>query len=74
MQKLRELNTTKPGLKQILKVGLCVGKKRTQLQNRKLQMRRVTGKGKYIVKGGNYPHKNMISKPSIVVRVLMQHI
>ena len=37
-----------------------------QLESRKLQMRRLTSKGKHTV--GNHPHTNMISKPAIMRR------
>ena len=37
-------------------------------------MRRLTGKGKHIVKVGNHPNTNMISKSAIVrIRIQMQH-
>ena len=35
-------------------------------------MRKLTSKGKHIVKVGNHPHTNMISKPAIMRRVQMQ--
>ena len=31
-------------------------------------MRRLTGKGKYIIKVGNHPYTNMIPKPALVRR------
>ena len=34
----------------------------------KLQMGKLTGKGKHTVKVGNYPHINMTSKPAIMSR------
>ena len=37
-------------------------------------MEKLTCKGKYRVKVGNYPNTNMISKPSILRRVKMQDI
>ena len=47
-------------------------KRRPQLEIRKLQMRRLTGKGKRTVKVGNHPHTNMISKPPIGVPIVAQ--
>ena len=35
-----------------------------QLETRKLCMGKLTSKGKHIVKAGNHPHTNMISKPA----------
>ena len=49
-------------------------KKRPQLEIRKLQMEKLTGKGKHIVKVGNHQHTNVISKPAIMRRVQMQVI
>ena len=43
-------------------------KKRPQLETGKLQMEKLTGKGKHTVKVGNHPHTNMISKPATVRR------
>ena len=43
-------------------------KKRPQLEIRKLQMRRLTGKGKHRVEAGNDPHTNMTPKPAIMGR------
>ena len=43
-------------------------KKRPQLETRKLQMGKLTGKGKHTVKVGEHPHTNMISKLPIVRR------
>ena len=37
-------------------------KKKTQLQTRKSQMRKLNGKGKHTVNVGNHPHTNMIYK------------
>ena len=49
-------------------------KRRPQLERRKLQMGKLTSKGKDTVKVGNHPHTN-ISKPTIVRRgVQMQDI
>ena len=45
-----------------------MGKKRPQLETRKLKIRRLIGKGKHIVKIGNHPNTNMIPKSSIVRR------
>ena len=67
-QKLREFSTTKSVLQQILKEILYLEKKRSQLETRKLQMGKLTGKGKHTVKVGNYPHINMTSKPAIMSR------
>ena len=47
-------------------------KKRPQLEIRKLQMGKLTGKGKHIVKVGNHQHTNVISKPPIIRGVQMQ--
>ena len=49
-------------------------KKRPQLETKKLQMGKLTGKGKEKVKVGNHPHTNMISKPAIIRSVQMQDI
>ena len=46
-------------LKEILQAG---GKKNTQLETRKSQMRELNGKGKHTVNVGNHPHTNMIPK------------
>ena len=35
-------------------------------------MTRLIGKGKHIVKVGNHPHTNMVSKPSIMRRGRVQ--
>ena len=43
-------------------------KKRPQLETRKLQLRRFTGKYKYLVKVGNHRYINMMPKPAIVRR------
>ena len=43
-------------------------KKRSQLERRKLQMGKLTSKGKHTVKVGNNLHTNMISKPAIMRR------
>ena len=43
-------------------------KKRPQLETRKLQMGKLTSKGKHTAKVGNYPHTIMISKPTIMRR------
>ena len=40
--------------------------KRPQLETIKLQIRRLTSKGKYTEKVENHPHKNMLSKPAII--------
>ena len=37
-------------------------------------MEKLTGKGKYIVKVGNHPHRNIISKQGTVRRAQMQDI
>lgn len=37
-------------------------------------MEKLTGKGKYTVKAGNHPHRNIISKPEIVRRAQIQNI
>ena len=47
-------------------------KKRPQLETKILRMTRFTSKGIHIVKVGNHPHTNMISKLGIVSRVQMQ--
>ena len=65
-QKLREFSTTKPALQQTLKE--LSRQKRPQPETRKLQMRRLTSKGKHRVKTGNDAYSN-ISKPAIVRRV-----
>ena len=44
-------------------------KKRSQLETRKSQMGKLTGKGKHKVTVGNQPQTNMISKPATVRRV-----
>ena len=41
-------------------------KKRPYLETIKLQVGKLTGKGKHTVKVENHPHTNMISKPAIV--------
>ena len=66
-QNLREFGTTKPALQQILKELVCMEKKTPQWETRKLQVSRLTSKGKHIVKVGNHPYTN-ISKPAIVRR------
>ena len=43
-------------------------KERPQLDTRKLQIEKFTGKGKHTLKVGNHTHTNMISKPAIVSR------
>ena len=43
-------------------------KKRPQLETEKLILRRLTSKGKHIVKVGNHPHTNMLPKPEILRR------
>ena len=43
-------------------------KKRPQLETRKLQMGKLTSKGKHTAKVGNYPHTIMISKTTIMRR------
>ena len=48
-QKMREFSTTKPALQQLLKELLYAGKKRLQLETRKLQVGKFTGKGKHTV-------------------------
>jgi len=40
-------------------------KEKPQLETRKLQMGNLTRKGKHMVKAGNHPHTNLISKPII---------
>ena len=45
-----------------------MGKKRPQLETRKLQISRLTSEGKYTVKVGNHPYTNMIPNPAIVKR------
>ena len=51
-----------------------------QLETRKLCMGKLTSKGKHIVKAGNHPHTNMISKPAIMrrgeykCRILKMHL
>ena len=57
----------------MLKELLQVEKKRPQLEIRKLQMGKLTHKGKRTAKVGNHPHTN-ISKPATVRRVQMQDI
>ena len=66
-QKLREFNTTKTALQEMLKELLQVEKKRPHLEIRKLRMGKLTGKGKHTVKAGNHPQTN-IAKPAIVKR------
>ena len=63
-QKLRVFITTKPDVQGILKEVLWMGKIKPQLETKILQMTRLTSKGIHIVKVGNYPHTNMISKSS----------
>ena len=58
-QKLREFSTSKPALQQLLKEFLQAEKIRPQLETRKLQMRKLTGKGKDNIKVGNHPFKNI---------------
>ena len=45
-----------------------------QLETRKSQMGKLTGKGKHTVKVCYHPHTNMMSKPAIVRRVQMQEM
>ena len=47
-------------------------KKRPQLETRKLQIGKLTSKGKHTIKVGDHPQRNMISKRAIVRRVKMQ--
>ena len=55
-------------------------KKRPQLEIRKLQMEKLTDKGKHTVKAGSHLHTNMISKPATVrrgehkCRILKMHL
>ena len=55
-QKLREFCKTNPALQQMLKELLQVEKIRLQLETRKLQMGKLTDKGKHTGKVGNHPH------------------
>ena len=67
-QKLKQFSTTRTALQQMLKEHLKAEKKSPQLETRKLQMGKLTSKGKHTVKVGNHPHRNMISKPAVVRR------
>jgi len=49
-QKLRKFTTTKPMLQQMLKELLQAEKKKPIQETRKLQMEKLTGKGKHAVK------------------------
>ena len=55
-------------------------KKRPQLETRKLQVEKLTGKGKHTVKVGNNLHTNMIFKTAMVregeyrCRILEMHL
>ena len=64
-QKLIEFSTTKPVLQQILR-ELRKEKREATTINKKLQMRRLINESKHIVKVGNHPHTNVISKPGIL--------
>lgn len=43
-------------------------KKRPQLEIRKSEMGKITGKGRHTVKAGNHPHINMLSKAAAMKR------
>ena len=43
-------------------------KERPRLETRKLQMRKLTSKGKHTVKAGNHPYRDMMSKPATMRR------
>ena len=45
-----------------------MGKKRSQLETKIVQMTRLASKGIHIVRVGNHPHTNMLSKPDIMRR------
>ena len=64
-QKLREYRTSKTDL-QLLKELLYAEKKESQLETRKLQMRKFTGEGKHNINVGNHPLTNMLSKLACV--------
>ena len=53
----------------MLKESVQAEKKRPQLKTRRLQNGKVHGKVKHIVKVGNNPHTDMISKPVTVRRI-----
>ena len=73
-QKLREFSTIKLDLNQMLKEFLYEGgKKRPQLEIRKSQMGKFTGKV-HTVKVENHPYTNMISNPAIVKWIHMQEM
>ena len=65
-QKLKQFSTTRTALQQMLKEHLKAEKKSPQLETRKLQMGKLTSKGKHTVKVGNHAHTNMVSKPVIL--------
>lgn len=58
----------------MLKELVQAEKKKPIQETRKLQMEKLTGKGKHAVKVWNDPHTNNITKPAIVRRVQMQDI
>ena len=71
--KAKRIKLTKPALQKILQnlLYVCwggVGHGKPQLETRKSQMGKLTGKGKQTLKARNQPYTNMISKPAIVRR------
>ena len=68
-QKLREFSYTKPALQKILRVG----KKSPQLETRKLQRRRLPGKGKHTGKKSSTNKYDTETKNRERSRVKMQH-
>ena len=57
-QKLKEFNSTKPDLQEILK-ELSRWNKKTTTRNKKI-MKKFTSKGKHTKKVGNHPHTKLV--------------